>query len=157
MSVRPALPRRGILALAALVCLGAPARAEDDVHIAVVSILATTKNDKVDERVACVAAEMKKIDPKLTGFSLARITRKELQIGKKDCFEVVDGQDVCVTAEKRWEKDPKRVCLKIEAPTLGPITFTTCCGKFVPVVTRYKNKNGDLLIIAVGVNACKEE
>jgi hypothetical protein len=157
MSVRLALTRRMLVAIATCLSLGAPARAEDDVHITVVSILATTKNDKVDPRVACVANEMKKIDSTLTGFSVARVTNKELRIGKKDCFEAVEGQDVCVTAEKRCEKDPKRVCLKVEAPSLGPITYTTCCGKFFPVVTRYKTKGGDLLIIAVGVNACKEE
>jgi hypothetical protein len=156
MSVRSVLTHRWLFALTPLLAMQAPARADDDVHISVVAILATSSNDTVDERVACVAREMKRIDPKLTGFSVARMTCKDLKIGAKDWFEVVDGQKVCVTAEKRCEKDNSRVCLKVEAPALGAITYTTCCGKFFPLVTRYKTKNGDVLIVAVRVKTCKD-
>jgi hypothetical protein len=141
------------LALAALLA-GAPARAEDPVHISVVAILASDKNTKVDERVACIAREMKKVDPKLTGFSVERMTCKDVAVGDKDCFEVVDGQTVCVTVEKRGEKDG-RVTLKVEPPKAGAITYMTCCGKFFPVVTRYRTKGGDVLIVAVQVVTCK--
>jgi hypothetical protein len=157
MSVRSVLLRTLPLAAAILFVTVTPVlAADDDVHISVVAILATTKNKTVDPRVACVANEMKTVDPTLTGFSVARMTCKDVAIGAKDCFEVVDGKKVCVTAEKRCEKDPSRVCLKVEAPTLGAITYTTCCGKFFPLVTRYKNSDGDLLIIAVRVKTCKE-
>jgi hypothetical protein len=155
MSVRSVLTRFALYALTALLIPVAGARADDEVHVSVVSVLATTKNKKVDERALKLAEEMKKIDPTLTGFSVARMTCKDLSIGKKDCFETVDGQDVCITAEARCEKDNKRVRLKVEAPTLGPITYTsTCCNKFFPVVTRYKTKSGDVLILAIRVNAC---
>jgi hypothetical protein len=158
MSARSVLTHHWLFALVPLLALQAPIRAaDDDVHISVVSILATTKNSTIDPRVSCVATQMQKIDPKLTGFSVARMTCKDVTIGNKDCFEIVDGQKVCVTAEKRCEKDPSRVCLKVEAPTLGAITYQTCCGKFFPLVTRYKNKNGDLLIVAVQVKTCKDE
>jgi hypothetical protein len=157
MSVRSAVTRFGSFAIVALFVPTIAARADDDVHISVVSVLATTKNSTVDKRVECIATEMKKVDPKLTGFSVAHVTRKDVVIGGKDSFETVDGKIVYVTAEKRCDKDKSRVCLKVEAPTLGSITYQTCCGKFVPVVTRYKTKSGDVLIIAVGVNACKDD
>jgi hypothetical protein len=157
MFVRSVMTCRCTFALASLLVMQAAARADDDVHISVVSILATTSNSTVDPRVACVAREMAKIDPKLTGFSVARMTCKDVKIGAKDCFEVVDGQKVCVTAEKRCEKDESRVCLKVEAPTLRAITYTTCCDKFFPLVTRYKTSSGEVLIIAVRVKTCKVE
>ncbi len=145
-------------AIAVLFTTGAPLLAADDeVRISVVAILATTRNKTVDKRVECIAKEMKMIDPTLTGFSVARMTCKSVAIGSKDCFEVVDGKDVCVTAQKRCEKDKTHVCLKVEAPTLGAITYTTCCNKFFPMVTRYKNKDGDLLIIAVRVKSCEDD
>jgi hypothetical protein len=157
MFVRFVLSRYFLLALAVSFLPTGGARAEDDVHISVIGILATDKNDCVDDRVACVAREMKKIDPKLTGFSVARMTCKDVKIGAKDCFEVTDSQKVCVTAEKRCEKDKSRVCLKVEAPMLGAVTYMTCCGKFFPLVTRYKTKDGEVLIVAVRVKSCKDE
>jgi hypothetical protein len=156
MSVRSVLNRIWPLAVVVLFATNALARAGDDVHISVVSILATDKNKNVDERVACVAREMQKVDPKLTGFSVARMTCKDIALGTKGCFEVVDGQTVCVTAEHRCEKDPSKVCLKVEAPKLGAITYQTCCDKFFPLVTRYRTKSGELLIVAVRVMDCKD-
>jgi hypothetical protein len=157
MLVRNVLVRYLPIVLATLSAAGARARADDEVHISVVAVLATDKNDRVDKRVECVASYMKKANPKLTGFSLARMTCKDVRIGAKDCFDVVDGQKVCVTAEKRCEKDSSRVCLKVEAPTLGAITYQTCCNKFFPIVTRYQTKDGETLIIAVRVKSCKDD
>jgi hypothetical protein len=157
MSVRSVPIRTLALALTIAFAAAAPASADDEVYVSVVSILATTKNRTVDPRVECVAEHMKTVDPSLTGFSVARMTCKDVRIGGKECFEVVDGKTVCVHAEKRCEKDKSRVCLKVEAPTLGAITYQTCCGKFLPLVTRYKNKDGELLIIAVRVKSCKDD
>lgn len=152
MSVRSA-PHLACL----LVLTGAalPARADDELRISVVAILATDKNDTVDEKVACVAREMKKVDPKLTGFKLVKMVCKDVDVGKKECFELVDGQKTCVTLEKKADKDD-RVCLKIQAPKLGEITYMTTCGKFFPVVTRYRTDKGEVLIVAVRVQPCKE-
>ena len=45
--------------------------------------------------------------------------------------------------------------MKIEPPLLGEITYETCCGKFLPVITRYRTKDNQLLIIAVRVQMCE--
>jgi hypothetical protein len=157
MSARSLRIYRWLFVLVPVLAVQAPARADDDVHISVVTILATSKNSNVDPLVECLAREMTKKDPTLTGFSIARMTCKDVKIGGKDCFEVADGQKVCITAEKRCEKDKNRVCLKVEAPTLHAITYNTCCGKFLPIVTRYKTKSGDVMILAVRVKSCKDE
>ena len=67
MSVRSVLNRIWPLAVVILFATSAPARAADEVHISVVSILATDKNKTVDDRVTCVAKEMQKYDPSFTG------------------------------------------------------------------------------------------
>src|SRR5579871_4729747 len=89
------------LAVAALAAAAPPARSADTVTVSVVAILATTKNSTVDSRVESIAEEVKKKDPKLTGFKLSRMTCKDVEVGSKDCFEVVDGETVCVKVEKR--------------------------------------------------------
>jgi hypothetical protein len=157
MSVRSALTRSLPLAFIVLCAASAPARAGDDVKISVVAILATDKNVNVDARVKCVAEAMKKAESKLTGFSVARMTCKEIAVGGKDSFAAVDGETVKVTVEKRCEKDKSRVCLKVEAPKLGAITYNTCCDKFFPLVTGYKTKDGDTLIVAVRVCTCEKK
>jgi hypothetical protein len=158
MSARSVSVRCWPLAIVVLFAASAPAvRAEDDVRVDVVGILATDKNNKVDDNVTCIADQMKKIDPKLTGFTMGRMTHKDVVIGGKDWFEVGDGQKVYVTVEKRCEKDKQRFCLRVEPPATGAITYTTCCEKFFPLVTRYKTKSGDVLIVAVRVTPCKGE
>ena len=49
-----------------------------------------------------------------------------------------------------------RVGLTVKAPLQGEIQYTTCCGKFFPIVTRYQTKNKELLIVAIRVQPCKE-
>ena len=51
------------------------------------------------------------------------------------------------------DKD-NRVTLKLTPPLMDEIKFTTCCGKFLPVVTRYRPAPGELLVIAVRVQPC---
>lgn len=156
MSPRTArLCRRALLGLAALVAVAAgPDKPADEVNVSVVAILATDKNADVDPKLKCLAEEMKKVDPKWTGFRIETMTCQPIKVGAKEEFKLVDGQTVTVTADRCAGKD-KPVCLKVTPPTLGEITYKTCCGKFFPMVTGYKNKKGELLIVAVRVQTCK--
>ena len=47
--------------------------------------------------------------------------------------------------------------LKVVPPKMGAITYSTPCGKFLPMITGYRRKNGDVLIIAVRVQPCPGE
>lgn len=154
MSCRQVLICRCLFVLVILLATAAPSRAADKVHICVVSILATDKDDKVDPRLGALAREVKKLDPKLTGFSVDRMTCMNVDVGNKECFEVVDEQTVCVGVEKKSDKadkDDKRIRVKVTPPKLGAITYDTPYGKFYPVMTRYKTKDGKVLIVAVRV------
>ena len=155
----PALPSRPLAALlmllAGLLSGPAGARAEEKVKVTVVAILATGRNQTVDPKLKCVADEVQKLDPKLTGFSLAKNTSKSLPVGTAADFPLVDKQKASVTVQHGPDKD-NRVGLVVKPPGLGEIAYTTCCGKYFPIVTRYQTKDKDRLIIAIMVKPCSK-
>jgi len=128
--------------------------ADDKVRVCVVAILATDRDDKVDRRLKDIAREVRKIDPKLTGLQLAQLSCKSLEGGKDDKFELVDGQSVAVTIQRKADKDD-RVRVKVAPPLMGEITYSTPCGKFLPIVTPFRTKTNDLLIVAIRVQPCQ--
>ena len=81
---------------------------------------------------------MQKVNPKLTSFRLAKMTCKSIKIGGRDTFDLVDDQVAVVTIESK-DADG-RVQLRVAPPLLGEITYSTTCGKFLPIVTRYETK-----------------
>jgi hypothetical protein len=140
----------------ALLALAPPGRAEDDtVHVSVLAILATERDNKIDPKLACIAREVQKTHKKLTGFQMVKMTRKSLTIGAKETFELVGDQKATVTV-KQGADEKNRVEVKVAPPKMGEITYDTCCGKFLPIVTPFKTKNNDLLIIAVRVQPCHD-
>jgi hypothetical protein len=62
---------------------------------------------------------------------------------------------VTITVDRVPEKE-NRIRVKVAPPGLGEIEYETCCGKFLPVITRYKTDDKDkrLLIVAVRVQTC---
>ena len=132
-----------------------PADAEEKgkVRVCVVVILATESDAKVDRRLTNIAREVRKMRPKLTGFRFQNVSCKSLAIGTKDQFELLDDQVAAVTVQRGADKNDL-VRLKVRPPLMGEITYSTACGKFLPIVTPYRNKSNDLLIIAVRVQPC---
>jgi hypothetical protein len=129
--------------------------AEDGkVTITVVTILATTANEKVDPKLVEVAREIQKKDPDLKGFRAATTTSQAITVGAKQTFPLIDDHELIVEAKGCTEK-PGRVCLKLKAPTLNCLSYTCACGKYFPIITGYETKNGERLIIAVMVEPCK--
>jgi hypothetical protein len=130
---------------------------ENSVDVAVIAILATSRNDKIDPKLSCIAREIHKTRKELTGFQLATIAHQSLTIGVKHVFEVLDGaQKVGVTVlHGADEKD--RVQVKVAPPGMGEITYDTRCGKFLPIVTEFHTKDKELLIIAVCIRPCHEK
>lgn len=163
----PVLAGIHVLSLALLAALSAdPAPADGPVKVSVLSILASdTPSKVVDAKIESIAREVKKANPKLKGFRLAKVTCKSLPVGAKETFELADGQTAVVTID-RWTSKGKpkvkesgkdkeeRVQLKIIPPSLGEITYTSACGKFLPIVTRYRTADKELLILAVRVQHC---
>jgi len=150
--------RRWMVGLAAVLgglpTAAAAARAEER-SITVVAVLATDRNNVIDPKVQGIAEEVKKLEPTLTGFRLVRTTNKPVAVGRKESFPLVDAEMLAVQLlqidpPKEKDKD-ERVRLAVKAPLTGEITYSTCCGKFFPILTRYLTKHNDRLIVAVMV------
>jgi hypothetical protein len=152
------MPARKVLfALAALAALlaPAPARAGDEVRVSVVAILATGDSTKVDPLVEAIAREVRKKYPALTGFRPGRMTTLPVPVGKEKTFPLDDDQAAVVAVEHGPDKND-RVRLKVKPPQLNDITYTTCCGKYFPIVTPYHTRaNQERLILAIMVEAAK--
>ena len=159
MSAESVLCRRGAFAVAALLLAlpapSAPAKCGDKrkVRVSVVVILATERDDKVDPKLKCIAAEVKKYHPKLTGFHMETISCQSGSVDQPGEFKRVDDKVASVTVQRAADARG-RVRLKVVPPQMGEITYSTPCGKFLPIVTRYHTRKGDLLLIAVRVQPC---
>ena|SRR5437868_2195523 len=122
--------------------------AEDPVKVTVVVVLATTENSNVDPKLADLAKEVQKRDPKLTGFRVAATEVKSIPVGESHTFELVDKLELKVKVEKPKDANG-RVGLTIKPPGLENITCGCACDKFFPVVTPHRTKAGEVLIVAV--------
>ena len=154
----PALFRRFALAAALfLLPLAAPVPAAcdgDGVAVSVVAILATDQNDKIDPKLEAIAKEIQKTEPKLTGFHIAVMTKKTIEVGGKDDFDLGSDQALRVAVQQKSDKED-RYQLKITPPQMGDITYqATGCGKFLPIITPVRTKNNEWLIIGVCVQPC---
>lgn len=125
------------------------------VEITVVAVLAHDKDDKVHPKLKCLAPEVKKKDPKLTGLRLGKTSCKSLALGGSETFPLVDGKEATIEV-KRCSEDPTRFCLKVKAPSLvGEITYSVVCGKYMPFDTKYvTKKEGERLFLAIMVQPC---
>jgi hypothetical protein len=159
MSPTPAVSPRWIAfaAILLLAPLAACKAGDDDVSVSVVAILATDQNDKIDPKLEGIAREIQKTDPTLTGFRIVKKTEKSMAVGARDDFDLGDEQTLRVVVQKKSDKDG-RYQLKITPPQMGDVTYlTTCCGKFLPILTPVRNKNNEQLIIGVGVQPCADK
>jgi hypothetical protein len=142
-----------VLAAAAALLLGAaaPARAFEDVRVSVVAILASGGAKKVDPELEAIATEVRKKCPNLTGFHLARMTCLPVPVGKEETFPLEDDQKAAVAVQQGPDKND-RIRLKVKPPQLNDITYSTCTGKYFPIVTPYRTKAKEQLIIAIMVS-----
>jgi hypothetical protein len=120
-----------------------------------VAVVLANNDGKVDDRLKCVAAEIQKMHPRLTGFHVGPTTTQQVPLGGTEKFKLVDGHEASV-AVKRCPDCPNRFCLEVQSKgLLGEMVYTSVCGKYMPLITEYKTKKGgDQLIIAFKVEAC---
>jgi hypothetical protein len=142
----------GAAAPLALAC-GDEKKAPKKVRISVVVILASEKGNKIDKKLDGIAKEVQKMHPELKNFELANLSCKSLEVGKADKFDLVENQTAGVTIQKAADK-MDRVCLKACLPMMGDITYATPCGKFLPILTPYRTKKGQVVIVAIRVQPC---
>lgn len=154
---RPFLQAASLAALTLLAPLaGAPPVRGEEIKVTVLAVLATDRNTTVDPRVKCIAEEVRKLEPTLTGYRLARTTCKPLGVGRKESFPLVDDETATVSLHHGPDKD-HWVGLTVKPPLVGEITYVTICGKFFPIVTRYQTRDRERLILAVMVRPCPKK
>jgi hypothetical protein len=150
---------RSLLALAVLALLAPAAQTcegEKKVQVTVVAILAGTQEDgKIDERVHRLAEQVQKKHPELKSFRVGQTSRKPVTTTQRTVFPLVDKEVVEVTLVECTNPQERKYCLTIKAPLYGEITYTTCCDKYFPIVTRYRTRDKERLIIAIMVEPCK--
>jgi hypothetical protein len=151
-------PRLWLLSLVVALCTASIARAcpGEEVHVTVVSILATEKDEKVDKKLTELAKKIKERRPELKGFKIDTQCCETIAVDKPTKFHFVEQQQAVVTVRRAADEN-NQVRLKVELPCIGKICYTSCCGKFFPMMTCYKTAKGECLIIAVMVKPCKEK
>jgi hypothetical protein len=126
---------------------------EERVKVTVAAILASG-DGKVDPKLKCVAEQVRKTHPELKGFQVGQSTMHSIGLGGTEKFKLVDDQEASVLV-KRCKDCPERFCLEIKSKALvGGMTYTSVCGKYFPLFTGYKTKEGQQLLIVVKVECC---
>jgi len=126
---------------------------EDPVKVTVVVVLATTEDIGVDPKLAELAKQVQKRDPKLIGFKMVTAEAVSIPIGECHTFEMVDKQELKVKVEKPKDANG-RIALSIKPPGLDKISYGCTCDKFFPIVTPHQTKAGEVLIVAVMAKPC---
>jgi hypothetical protein len=146
----------GFVVLALLAAAPPQEERREPVDVSVLVILASERDKQIDAKLACIAREVQKEHAKLTGFQIVTMTKRSLRVGDKETFDLVGDQKAVITVKKAADAK-NRVEVKIAPPRMGEITYDTCCGKFLPIVTPFRTDNKDLLILAVRVQPCREK
>lgn len=133
--------------------LFAACQAEAPVRVTVVIVLATSENGTVDPKLKELAKEVQKRDPKLTGFKLVATECKSIPVGGAETISLTDKQELKLQVDKAKDANG-RISLTLNPPAMDAVTYACACDKFFPVVTPYRTKAGEQLIIAVMAKPC---
>ena len=151
------MARTRLLGLAAVLFFGMPYSAAEpakgNVKVSVVVIVASEVEDKIDPKLKCIADEVQAVDPRLKGFRLIKMVCKSLPPQVPETFPLINDERATIQIERPADAE-NRVTLRLTPPLLGEITYTTLCGKFLPIVTRYRPTPKERLILAVRVQPC---
>jgi hypothetical protein len=128
-------------------------KAPKKVRVSVVVILASEKDDQIDKKLECIAREVRKTHPRFKGFKMVNLSSKSVAVGSADVFELVEEQQATITVQRAVDK-MDRVRLKVGPPMMGEITYSTPCGKFLPILTPFRTKANEQVLIAVRVQPC---
>jgi hypothetical protein len=129
---------------------------KDPVKVTLVVILASEEGKTIDPQLKAIADEVQKQNPNLKSFKLHTMQNKSLKVGEKVSLPIVETKKLEMLVKQGANKD-NRVTLSIFPPDIGEIEYQTVCGKFLPIVTRCKTKEGQRIILAIRVQPCRGE
>jgi hypothetical protein len=132
----------------------APIALAEEVRVTVVTILATPDRGKIDPGMEQIAAVVQGKQPNLKGFQMRATSGRSIAVGNDATFKLIENYEVTVTVNHGANKHNK-IGLTVTSPALkSPLSYCTCCGKFLPIITPYKTKEGEWVIVAIRVNPC---
>jgi hypothetical protein len=126
---------------------------EQPVRVTVVIVLASTQDIGVDPKLAELAKEVQKREPKLIGFQLVAAEAKSIVVGDSYTFDLIDKQELKVKVEKPRDANG-RISLTMNGPGVEKLAYGCACDKFFPIVTSHQTKKGEVLILAVMAKPC---
>jgi hypothetical protein len=147
----------GVLSAFTTMAYACPCHDENDpVKVTLVVILASEEGNTIDPQLKAIAAEVQKMNPSLKSFTLKSMQSKSIKPGEKVSLPLVESKKLDMQVKHGANKD-NRISLSIFVPSMGEIEYQTVCGKFLPIVTRCKTKEGERLILAIRVQPCRGE
>lgn len=123
------------------------------VQVSVVTIAASDRHAHVDKKLECIAREIQKKEPSLTGFRVVRTECKSLPVGTREEIKLCEDQIATVQIVRAADKN-NWVSLVFKPPKMGEVSYEVVCGKYFPILTRCQTKNGERLILAIMVRPC---
>lgn len=133
--------------------LGAGEGPTGPVRVTVVVILASSAASPVDPALEELAREVRKREPKLRSFRLVATEAQSIPVGHQGLFTLVEKQQAQVRIDTSLDSRG-RVRLTVSAPGVDQLSYTCVCDKYFPVVTPYRTRNGETLIIAIMAKPC---
>ncbi|MCS7022728.1 MAG: hypothetical protein NZU63_12985 [Gemmataceae bacterium] len=133
---------------------GEPAPAATPVRVTLVVILASTAtHDDVDPPLEELAREVRKREPQLRCFRLLASHAQSILPGRQASFPLIEKQEATVKIEA-FPDERGRVRITLTAPGINQLTYACVCDKYFPVVTPYRTRNGQTLILALMAKPC---
>lgn len=142
-----------------LLCMlpgAAPCPPDEPVKVMVLVILGSKTDNMVTDKLAEIAAELRKKDPTLKGFILHKTIDHPMKLGETAQFELVPKARLVVTLGEKPD-ELGRFTLTIKPPKLDEFQYACTCGKFFPVFTNHYTADQRRLIIAVMAKPCKKK
>jgi hypothetical protein len=133
-----------------------PPATDDEVDVTVLAILASEHHNQINPKLTEFAKHVRKKQPELKGFQLARTNAEPLKLGETKKFPLTGNEVVEVTVNK--ERNEKgRITLTIKPPKLDQVTYECVCDKYFSIATQHyegEGKERAQLFIAVMAKPC---
>ena len=130
-----------------------PKEAPKPVRVTLVVIKASTSDETINPKLVTLATEVQKRNDEFKGFKIVNTLDKSIPLGEFHSFELPEKQAAKVTISRGMDKDG-RIELTVKLPGLDDVTYTCVCDKFFPIVTPYKLKSGETILVAIQAKPC---
>ena len=130
-----------------------PKPAPQAVRVTLVVIKASESDEATNPKLATLAKEVRKRNDEFVGFKIVNTLDKSIPLGEPYSFDLPEKQTATVTIREGMDK-AGRIELIVKLPGLDEVTYNCVCDKFFPIVTPYKLKTGETILVAILAKPC---